>query len=230
VSLILFDIDGTLLLSGGAGVRAMTRAFEEVFGVANAFASADVAGRTDTFLLSAALERAGLPDSPQVHARFRDTYVPLLREELAKPGRGHSGLMPGIAQLLEALRLRESTHVALLTGNFEKAAYTKLGHFGIDEYFAWGVFGEESADRNELARVAKRRAEERAIPPASVERAIVVGDTPHDVACARAIGARVIAVATGNYSVDALRTAGADVALEDLSDTTATLRMITQRD
>lgn len=229
MSLILFDIDGTLLLSGGAGVRAMTRAFKEVFGVANAFAKADVAGRTDTFLLSAALERAGLPDTPELHARFRDAYVPLLREEMAQPAQGRCGLMPGISQLLEALRLREAAHVALLTGNFEKAAYTKLGHFGIDEYFAWGVFGEESADRNELARVAKRRAEQRAIPPASVERAIVVGDTPHDVACARAIGARVIAVATGNYSVDALRAAGADIALDDLSDTAAILLVITQK-
>jgi phosphoglycolate phosphatase len=225
VSLILFDIDGTLLLSGGAGVRAMSRAFEEVFGVAKAFENADVAGRTDTFLVSAALERSGLPDTPDAHDRFRTAYVPMLREEMMKPPQGRCGLMPGITLLLETLRERQA-HVALLTGNFERAAYTKLGHFGIDGYFDWGAFGDESADRDELARVAQRRAAERAIPRESVERPVVIGDTPHDVTCARAIGARVIAVATGNYSVEALRAAGADVTVEDLSATPAILALL----
>jgi phosphoglycolate phosphatase-like HAD superfamily hydrolase len=226
VSLILFDIDGTLLLSGGAGVRALTRAFEEVFGVSKAFANADVAGRTDTYLLSAAFERAGLPDTPAAHARFREAYVPLLQEEIAKPPQGRVGLMPGIAELLDALGERPATHLALLTGNFERAAYAKLTHYGIHAHFPWGAFGEESPDRNELARVARRRAVERAIPASAIERTVVVGDTPHDVACARAIGARVIAVATGNYSVAALSDAGADVAVADLSDTAEILRVI----
>jgi phosphoglycolate phosphatase len=219
VSLLLFDIDGTLLLSGGAGVRAMTRAFEAVFGVRDAFASADVAGRTDTFLVSAALERAGLPDTPEAHQRLRDAYVAVLQEELHKPPQGRCGLMPGVASLLDVLQRRSSTHLALLTGNFERAAYTKLGHFGIDRYFEWGAFGEESADRDEVARVARRRATERAIPASAVDRAVVIGDTPHDITCARAIGARVIAVATGNYSVQQLSEAGADVVLPDLSST-----------
>lgn len=217
MSLILFDIDGTLLLSGGAGVRAMTRAFEVVFGVPDAFVNADVAGRTDTFLLSNALERAGLPNTPDTHAQFRDTYVEILSQEIKGPPQGRCGLMPGIEPLLHALHEQHHLHVALLTGNFERAAYTKLGHFGIDSFFEWGVFGEESADRNELARVARRRATERAIPAGAVERAVIIGDTPHDIACARAIGARVIAVATGNYSVGQLQEAGADVTLPDLS-------------
>jgi phosphoglycolate phosphatase len=225
VSLLLFDIDGTLLLSGGAGVRAMTRAFEAVFGVSDAFANSDVAGRTDTFLLSTALTRAGLADTAQHHAQFREAYVPLLQEEILKPPQGRTGLMPGIETLLDALRQRESLHLALLTGNFERAAYVKLGHFQIDGFFSWGVFGEESADRDELARVALRRAEQRAIPPPAREKAVVIGDTPHDVACARAIGARVIAVATGNYSEDALRAAGADVTLPDLTDTERVVRL-----
>ena len=226
MSLLLFDIDGTLLLSGGAGVRAMTRAFHEVFGIADAFANADVAGRTDTFLLSNALGRAGLPDTPDTHRRFRDAYVDILHDEMQQPPRGRCGLMPGIASLLTAIREQSSLHAALLTGNFERAAYTKLGHFGIHDYFSWGAFGEESADRNELARVARQRAVAQRIPVASVERAIVIGDTPHDIACARAIDARVIAVATGNYSIEQLTAAGADHVFPDLADTERVLALL----
>lgn len=226
MSLLLFDIDGTLLLSGGAGVRAMTRTFETVFGIPDAFARSDVAGRTDTFLLSTALGEAGLPDTPEVHARFRDVYVPVLREEMRRPPRGRCELMPGIQPLLDHLAQQASMHLALLTGNFEGAAYAKLGHFGIERFFRWGVFGEESADRNELARVARRRAEERAVPPAARERTVVIGDTPHDIRCAHAIGARVIAVATGSYSVEQLIEAGADIALPDLSDTDHVLGLL----
>lgn len=219
MSLILFDIDGTLLLSGGAGIRAMTRAFEDVFGVANAFDSADVAGRTDTFLVSAALRRFGFPDTVQNRACVRAAYIRLLHEEILRPPQGKCGLMPGIQPLLATLHDHDSMHLALLTGNFEHAAYTKLRRFGIDSFFAWGAFGEESSDRRELARVARRRAEERHVPAAARERTIVIGDTPHDITCARAIDARTIAVATGNFSVEQLRDAGADVALPDLSDT-----------
>jgi phosphoglycolate phosphatase-like HAD superfamily hydrolase len=226
VSLVLFDIDGTLLLSGGAGVRAMTRAFEQVFDVADAFVNSDVAGRTDTFLVAQALIRAGLPDTPAQHARFRDAYVPILREEILKPPRSRSGLMPGVQPLLDELDNHPAIHLALLTGNFERAAYVKLGHFGIDRFFAWGSFGEESADRNELARIARRRAKERAVPPLALERTVVIGDTPHDVECARAIGARVIAVATGNFSVEQLQRSHADVVLEDLSETTQIVPLV----
>ncbi len=104
MSLLLFDIDGTLLLSGGAGVRAMTRAFEDVFGVPNAFANIPVAGRTDTYLVSRALGLAGLPDTPPLHAQFRRAYPPVLAEEILHPGHGRSGLMPGAQAVLHALR------------------------------------------------------------------------------------------------------------------------------
>jgi phosphoglycolate phosphatase len=227
VSLVLFDIDGTLLLSGGAGVRAMSRAFEQVFGAPNAFANADVAGRTDTFLVSSALSRLGLPDTPDAHARFREVYVRMLEEEIQQPPQGRYGLMPGVEPLLTALEAHRTIHLALLTGNFERAAYTKLGRFSIDNFFEWGVFGEESADRNELARIARRRAAERRVPIDARERPVVIGDTPHDIACARSIGARVIAVGTGNYSTAQLEDAGADVTLADLSDTDRVLAVLT---
>jgi phosphoglycolate phosphatase-like HAD superfamily hydrolase len=226
VSLLLFDIDGTLLLSGGAGIRAMTRAFEDVFDVRDAFEGSDVAGRTDSFIVSHALVEAGLADTPEQHHRFREVYVPLLREEILKPATGRYGLMPGIQALLDALRAHGSVHFALLTGNYEPAAYVKLGHFGIEDFFEWGAFGEESRERDELARIALRRAEARGLPATAREQSIVIGDTPHDVTCARAVGARVLAVATGNYSEDELRAAGAEVTLPDLSDTERVLRAL----
>jgi phosphoglycolate phosphatase len=226
VSLLLFDIDGTLLLSGGAGIRAMTRAFEEVFGVRDGFAGSDVAGRTDRFILSNALISAGVPDTPEQHHLFREAYVPLLREEIVKPATGRYGLMPGIQALLDHLRDQGSVHFALLTGNYEPAAYVKLGHFGIERFFGWGAFGEESTERDELARIALRRAETRGLPAAAREQSVVIGDTPHDVTCARAIGARVLAVATGNFSEEDLRAAGADVTMPDLSDTDRALHAL----
>jgi phosphoglycolate phosphatase len=215
VSLLLFDIDGTLLLSGGAGIRAMTRAFEDVFAVREAFAGSDVAGRTDRFIVSGALIRAGLPDTPEQHHLFREAYVPLLREEILKPATGRYGLMPGIQALLDRLRHRGSVHFALLTGNYEPAAYVKLGHFGIEKFFEWGAFGE-----------VLRRAEARGLPARARERSVVIGDTPHDVACARAIGSRALAVATGNFSEKELRASGAEVTLPDLSDTDRAVRAL----
>lgn len=225
-ALLLFDIDGTLLLSGGAGVRAMTLAFEAVFGVPNAFEGIPVAGYTDSFLLSRALERAGLADTPAAHETFCATYLDVLASEIEKPGKGQKGLMPGVRALLEHVRQSEGFFPALLTGNYELAAHIKLAHFGLGEYFSWGAFGDDSPDRRELARLALRRAEERAIPSAARNNIVVIGDTPHDVACARAIGARAIAVATGGYSVDQLHASGADTVLPNLADNTALLRLL----
>ncbi len=218
MSLILFDVDSTLLLSGGAGVRAMSNAFEQFFGVADAFAGIEIAGRTDTFLLSRALTRIGLPDTSANHQRFREAYLAALVEEIRKPGNGRRGLMPGVKPLLDRLRQDDAFHLALLTGNYEVAAQVKLQHFGLRDFFEWGAFGDESEDRNELARLAMRRAGERAVPMTARARAIVVGDTPHDVACAHAIGARSLAVATGSHSIEQLEQSGADMAVADLSD------------
>jgi phosphoglycolate phosphatase-like HAD superfamily hydrolase len=226
LSLVLFDVDGTLLLSGGAGVRAMTRAFEALFGVADAFRDVAIAGLTDTHLLSLALGRAGLPDTAEIHARFRDAYISILADEIGQPGIGRRGVMPGIEALLSALSGDPRFHLALLTGNYERAAHIKLSHFGLLEYFPWGVFGEESADRNDLGRIAMIRARDRGVPESACARAVVIGDTPHDIACARAAGARAVTVATGAYSMDELRAAGADVTLADLSNTAHAVQLL----
>jgi phosphoglycolate phosphatase len=226
MSLLLFDIDGTLLLSGGAGMRAMTRAFHETFDVPNAFDGVPPAGRTDTFLLSGAFARADVEDSPGNHTRFRDAYLPILADEIVKRGHGRYGIMPGIEALLTSIRAQRGWHLALLTGNYEGAARVKLRHFGLDGFFEWGVFGEESGDRRVLGRLALERARQRDIPETSCSAAVVIGDTPDDVACAQAVGARALAVATGSFTVDELTAAGAHTALVDLSDTAAVLKVL----
>lgn len=225
-ALILFDIDGTLLLSGRAGMRAMTRTFEKVFGVPDAFGSESFAGRTDAYLVSKALTAAGLPDTPEQHARFREHYFPLLAEEIRQPGTGHKGLMPGARELLEALHDEHHLHLALLTGNYRDAAEIKLQHFEIWDFFEWGAFADDAADRNLLVPIACRRAETYDIPPEAIERVIVIGDTPHDIECAKVAGATSIAVATGGFTIDQLRDAGADAALPDLSDTEKVLSLL----
>ena len=225
-ALILFDIDGTLLLSGRAGLRAMTRAFQQVFGITDAFRGENFGGRTDSYLVSKALQTAGLPDTPEQHDRFRSAYVPLLAEEIQHPGTGHYGLMPGARELVEALHQHDDLHLALLTGNYREAAEIKLQHFEIWDFFEWGAFSDDHHDRNELVPIAKSRAETYDIPPDAIERVIVIGDTPHDIDCARVAGARSIAVATGGFTMEQLKEFGADDVLPDLSDTQKVIELL----
>lgn len=220
--LLLFDIDGTLILTGRAGLRAMIRTFRELFGHDEPFRDITMSGRTDTFLLSYALTCAGLSDDEATHARFRAAYLGMLAEEIEKPGTGHKGVMPGVGPLLDALHAHNAPHLALLTGNYRDAARIKLSHFGLWDFFPWGVFGDESADRNMLARLARDRAA-RYVPAAAAGDVVVVGDTPHDIECAHAIGAQAIGVATGGHSTSELRRVGADIVFEDLSNTQAVL-------
>jgi len=225
-ALILFDIDGTLLLSGRAGLRAMTRAFDTTFGITDAFAGEHFGGRTDSYLVSNALQKAGLPDTSEQHERFKQNYLALLAEEIEHPGTGHKGLMPGARELLEALADHHHLHLALLTGNYRDAAEIKLQHFELWDFFEWGAFSDDSADRNALVPIARSRAETYDIPVEAIERVIVIGDTPHDIECARVAGAKSIAVATGGFSMEQLKEAGADEVLQDLSDTDAVIALL----
>lgn len=224
--LLLFDIDGTLVLTGGAGKRAITRAFEELFGVADAFAEVPLAGRTDRYLVSLGLARSGQPVTPEALARVRARYLARLAEEIHEPAQGVKAMMPGVTPLLDELGRRDHLHCALLTGNYKAGARIKLEHFDLWRRFPWGTFGDDYADRDLLARAALAAAPARGVPLHDPAHAIVVGDTPFDVACARAAGARVIAVATGGHTVDALSACSPDAVFEDLSDTAAVLKAI----
>lgn len=223
--LILFDIDGTLVLTGRAGVRAMTRALVDVFAIDDGFADISLAGRTDWYLLGLALQQHQKTLDAAELDRFRATYVRYLREEVPKRGEGRKGVMPGITTLLDTLERRNDVFLGLLTGNFAEAARIKLEHFDLWRYFRCGAYGDDAHDRNALVPVALARARECG-SGGSFDRIFIVGDTPHDIACAAAGNATSIAVATGGFDVSALRAAGADVVFENLSDTRAFLRAI----
>ena len=223
--LILFDIDGTLVLTGGAGIRAMNRAGEEILGVLNLLDGIACAGRTDWIILHDALTKAGHELDEALFARMRDAHIRYLAEEIEHPGDGVKDVMPGIRELLPVLQSRDDVFLGLLTGNFADAAEVKLAHFDLWRYFRCGAFGEDAHDRNHLVPVALDRARGRGLPDhVDAGRTVVIGDTPRDIACARAHGARVVAVATGEYKVDALK--HADVVFADFSDTQAVLDAI----
>lgn len=225
--LVLFDVDGTLLLSGGAGKRALNRAFEEVFGATDAFAGIPVAGRTDTLIVDDALYRAGVAADQPMRRHFFARYCEYLKEEILYPG-PKKGLLPGVELLLEQLASHSELVSALLTGNFAAAAQIKLGYFGIWRYFTCGAYGDDAPVREDLLPIALARAREAGIPIVSTTDVVVVGDTPLDVQCAAAAGARSIAVATGSFNEEALWQAGADVVLSDLSDSSLFLAAIVE--
>jgi phosphoglycolate phosphatase-like HAD superfamily hydrolase len=223
--IILFDIDGTLVLTGGAGGRAMRRAFHDVFHVDNAFDGIPMPGRTDSSLLTEALSRAGLVYEEDRVGHFRACYFNHLADALQEPHPGKR-VMPGVPLLLDALSQRDDVFLALLTGNFGPSARLKLLHFDLWRYFQCGAFGEDAEDRNLLVPIAVERARSHGAKVTDVKRVIVVGDTPLDVACAVAAGARAVAVATGPADVTTLRRSGAHEVFEDLSDTVAFLKLL----
>ncbi len=221
--LLLFDIDGTLVLTGGAGKRAISRAFHELFGVADAFAGVSLSGRTDRYLVEQGLERSGVPVTADALARVRERYLMRLAEAIHEPAHGIQAVLPGITRLLDALDDHAHVHCALLTGNYEAGARIKLEYFDLWRRFGWGAFGDDHAERDRIALAAVAEAPARGVALHDPRHAIVVGDTPFDVSCARAAGARVIAVATGGHTTGELRECHPDAVFEDLSDLDAVL-------
>jgi len=210
--LVLFDIDNTLLNTGGAGGLGMNLAFQDMFGISDGFANVEFSGRTDLYILSEGLRQHGIGGGHEPHLQsFLHSYNRHLRQTL-KERKGH--LEPGFPHLLEVLRRRDGVRIGLATGNFSEAAWMKLEHYGIREYFLDGAFGEESLDRAEMVRAGIRRFAGD-IPPRDV---VIVGDTPHDVSSALANGLVPVGVATGSYTVDQLRESGAEIVFQDFTD------------
>jgi phosphoglycolate phosphatase len=222
VKVLLFDIDGTLVLTGGAGARAMARAFEEVFGIQNGFGTVPMNGRTDFSIVTDAAARHEVRCDPASLQRFHDIYIEHLAREVHLPG-PRKGMMPGVGPLLDALAPRNDVYLALLTGNFESGARIKLEYFDLWRYFACGAFGDAAPERNGLLDVALSRIRAHGGPEVARADVVIVGDTPLDVAVAVAGGTRSVAVATGTHDLAALQSTEADAVLPDLSDLPAVL-------
>ena|SRR5436190_18631048 len=221
---ILFDIDGTLIHSARAGIRGMNAAFLSLYGVPGALDHVPLAGRTDRAIVTDGFKAIGRePDEAGIRA-VRDAYFEHLPIELARP-LPDSRVLPGVFELLDALDGRDDVSVGLLTGNFERGASIKLGHFRLWSRFTFGAFGDDHHDRRALVPIAMDHvARNGASVPAS--RVVIIGDTPLDVDCAQVHGAKCIGVATGPFSSADLSAASADLVVESLEDTNGVLQWV----
>lgn len=226
--LVLFDLDGTLMRTRGAGVRAMTRAGRQHFGAEFSLDGMVIAGGLDPNLYDEAARRVGVEDPARHHDGFRDLYLQLLEEELAASPE-HVLPLPGIPVLLDLLEELDVAMVGLATGNYRRGAILKLEAAGLDpDRFRVQAFGDDATDRVAMIGVGLERFglacgngdEVRA------SNVVVVGDTPKDVECARGNGCRSLAVATGGYTLEALRGTDADVVVPDLTDPEPLLRLL----
>lgn len=213
---VLFDIDGTLLITGGAGAAAWQRAFEELYGVEANIDEHTDAGMTDPEVAAAVFrEVLGRECEQAERSRAIATYLKYLPDTVAESGSYR--LMPGIEELLPQL-IDRGLLLGLVTGNIEAAAHIKLARGGLNRFFSFGGYGSDSADRIEVTRAAMRRGELVSGGALGDGGCIAVGDTPRDVRAGHGAGIRVVGVATGSYTVEDLRGAGADWAIASVAD------------
>lgn len=219
---LLFDIDGTLVRTGGAGKTAMEAALKAEFGVRDLYDTVAYSGRTDVDIAGELLTVHAIEPTAENRTRLTDAYLARLPAYLTSLG---GAVCPGVEPLLRHVRGRDDVVLGLLTGNVRRGAETKLAHFGLWDYFAVGGFGDDHFDRDDVARAAVAAVGRHTGRAVEADGLWVIGDTPLDVRCARAIGAKVLAVATGWHHLDELRGCRPDVALADLSDTGGVLRL-----
>jgi phosphoglycolate phosphatase-like HAD superfamily hydrolase len=218
--LLLFDIDGTIITSGGAGEGALIDATRERFGIEETLVGLTIAGSTDGSIARRLLAKHGIPETAENISALLDSYLHHLQGRLPR----HQGyLLPGIVELLEKLKTRPDCILALLTGNLERGAQIKLSHYGVWDYFEFGAYADDNHDRNELGHFARTRARDRHGEEFPPECIYVIGDTPRDIECGRAIGAKTVAIATGNYPITELAEHHPDFLFTDLSDTEAVI-------
>ena len=223
-TLLLWDLDRTLVTSGGAGSRALRTALHRAFSLDASLDDIDFAGRTDRWIFRQILTKFTLPVTEENFLRLLDAYLAALPLELANP---HARVLPGVHAVLAAASAQGDFVHGILTGNVRRSAQAKLAHHGLWDRFAFGAFGDDSEIRNELGPHALRRAREHTGTTFAADRVWIIGDTAHDIACARAIGARVLAVATGGHALDTLAAHRPDTLFPDLADTAAVLRVLT---
>lgn len=219
MNVILFDIDGTLMLTDRAGQRAMEQVVPAGSGSRQASGDVGYAGRTDRSIVADHLRRLGLEDTDENFLQYTQQFLQRLPDSLAAR---EGYVLPGVIETLERLSACASTYLGLLTGNIRQAAKMKLSHFQLDVFFQAtgdfvGGFGDEHHDRDDVARVALAAARRHFVEELDPQDVWIVGDTPKDVQCARAIGANVLAVSTGGYSQAQLEDAEPDLIATDLT-------------
>lgn len=219
IRLVLFDIDGTLVHTGGAGVKAFAKVFQTEFDAHDHFEKLKFAGRTDVSLVREFFNYHNIPATPENFTRFFDRYVFWLDHILAH---SRTEMCPGVLEFIGQLKLlRQPPLLGLLTGNIVLGAEIKLRHFNLWNEFETGAFADDSESRDEIAAVAKQRGGRVLRRNLHGEEVLVIGDTPFDIRCGRAIGAKVLAVATGGATWEELKHHGPDWLVRDLREISA---------
>lgn len=221
-TLLLFDIDGTLLLTGGAGERALRQCIPEALGVEDDMEGIEIAGRTDSGIARQVFHKLGIELTEEALKRFHEAYLRNLLINLETSG---GCVLPGMEEILRLTSTNPRFSLGLLTGNLRKGADAKLSRFGIHHHFAFGAFADDHHDRNALGPFAVERALRHTGVAFAPSRIFVIGDTAHDIACARAIGAQAVAVATGKFSVEELAPHQADHLFRDFSNVEQVMRI-----
>ena len=215
VRLVLFDIDGTLIRTGGAGVRAFERAFETEFKIPNGASRIKFSGRTDNGIAREMFVQHGVTPTPENFRRFFDTYVFWLDHILSQ---SQGKTLPGVWEFIRTMRSRSQPPViGLLTGNIRLGAEIKLRHFELWEVFQTGAFADDHEDRAQIAAIARHRGSQLLNDDLPGDGILVIGDTPLDIQCARAIGAKTLAVATGGATAEELKAHRPDWLVDDLA-------------
>ena len=212
--LLLWDIDATLITTGGAGEKALKGIVQRRFGVQDDLHDIEIAGRTDTGIAASILRKYQIEPTAESVAEFLHEYLHHLEDLLPQiSGR----VLPGVAEILQRLEQNPDRVLALLTGNMQRGAELKLRHHGLWDYFEFGAYADDDHDRNKLGAFARARATERHPEDFAVAQIDVIGDTGHDIACGKIFGARTIAVATGSWTRQQLAGHAPDFLFDDLS-------------
>ena len=223
MTLLLFDIDGTLVTVNGAGRSALEQALSEVLGRPITTDGVSFSGRTDPDILRAVLSHNGHEPSDDAVQSALSAYVSVARSAIQS---AHVRSLPGIRSLLRTLSDRDDVHLALVTGNVEPIAYHKLEAVGLSKHFSTGAFGSDHAERDALPPLAIQRATEATAHSFTREQTVVIGDTDRDVQCAKAAGVRSVAVCTGGSDRETLERSNPDALLSDLRDPSLFLRTV----
>jgi len=224
--LLLWDIDGTLLSSGGTGMRAIQKAVNQTFAGTGVISDIDFSGRTDRWIMRRIFEKFALEPSERNFLALKDAYLSLLPDELKA---GPVMVLPGAREIVEQAARRPDVAQGLLTGNLEAGARHKLGFHDLWDHFPFGGFADDAELRNEISPHALRRAREHHKFEFAPEQVWVIGDTPHDIECAQVIGANSLAVATGKHPVEELESFHPTAVLPDLSNPARFWALVDQR-